>query len=309
MGGSGCRAGGRGETHPTLLTAAIAHARRTKQEIHVVTSDIRKAFDTVPQEALLDAAAKHGYPAETLRRARLLLEGARVRVRTPYGLTDGGPNSIRVRRGCKQGCPLSPILFCLFMNMFVQWMAHPNPPAQPHSPTAEAMPKLSIRLRSARPPHCDGSDEQRELGDAHVDLDVQAYMDDLALLADSAAGSASQLSMLATFLHAHDMRLNYSKCTHAAWSPHAQPAGQPAPLLFDTPAGGQATVHSLTRDECFKYLGYQINMAGTWHEHERALSDRLKQAVARDRLASRKPACKISSSCFQIVRAAGQSGR
>jgi len=42
----------RASYHVTVMATAIADAHRTKRELHIVTCDIRKAFDDVPREAL-----------------------------------------------------------------------------------------------------------------------------------------------------------------------------------------------------------------------------------------------------------------
>jgi hypothetical protein len=85
-------------------------------ELHLTFCDIAKAFDSVPQEAFLEAMLLHGFPPDIVRRLEVLQAcGEAVNVtRTPYGQSHV---TTPITMGCKQGCPLSPIMFCIFINM------------------------------------------------------------------------------------------------------------------------------------------------------------------------------------------------
>jgi hypothetical protein len=110
---------GRAGDHVATMTADVADAVRSSRELHIVTCDIQKAFDEVPRAALAEALARHCFPQEVVCRASMLQTCAGATVRTHYGRADQG---IITRKGCKQGCPLSPVTYCLFMNMLVMSM-------------------------------------------------------------------------------------------------------------------------------------------------------------------------------------------
>ena len=79
---------------------------------YVAFIDIRKAYDTVPIEALLRKLFMIGVSGTTLDYFRSLYTDAKVRIKTKYGLSD----LIKLLRGLRQGCNASPLLFDIFIN-------------------------------------------------------------------------------------------------------------------------------------------------------------------------------------------------
>jgi hypothetical protein len=234
------RTHGRAADHVVTMVNALADALRESQELHVITSDIQKAFDEVPREALWEALDRHGYPSELTRRVRLLQTCTGVTVRTQYGRSSA---PVTTTKGCKQGCPLSPVTYCLFMNMFLKGLAA-DPRCAPYQP-----------LRStggATPPP------------AETGLLCQAYMDDLAMFSPTAAQAQCQLDALDTFLAAYGMRLNAAKCRHTAVN---EPSLQPLPpLTVRTSQDGSthAPIPRTSATDTFEYLGHYISPKGNW---------------------------------------------
>ena len=69
-----------------------------------------------------------------------LYTGNYARVITPYGLSDPFP----LQRGVKQGCPMSPIIFNLFLEPLLEWLVDRRPrKARRNSPS-------QMTLRSSR---------------------------------------------------------------------------------------------------------------------------------------------------------------
>jgi exonuclease III len=79
---------------------------------YVAFLDFRKAYDTVPHEALMAKLAHIGVRGKSLRFIRALYRNSRLRVRV------GGQTTpeIPLLRGSRQGCPMSPTLFDVFIN-------------------------------------------------------------------------------------------------------------------------------------------------------------------------------------------------
>ena len=264
---------GRAADHVATMVNALAHAHRSGQELHVITSDIQKAFDEVPREALWEALRLHGYPPELIRRARLLQTCTGVTVRTQYGRSS---TPVLTKKGCKQGCPLSPVTYCLFMNMFLKAL-DADPSCAAYAPTDAGAPSPSP---------------------AQPGLSCQAYMDDLALFSPTQRHAQGQLDCLVNFLAAYGMALNTAKCRHTAVNadgglapvpqrPHltvrrAQPAGQPV-VQSDIPMTAQSGT--------FAYLGHHVSPVGDWSVQEGALTSKLGAAVQQVKLAAGNKAC------------------
>ena len=130
-----------------MTAAAIAEATAAGRELHIITCDIQKAFDAVPRYALWEAMELHGYPAETIRRVRMLQTCTGATVRTRYGRSE---DPVTTTMGCKQGCPLSPITYCLFMNMLHRQLdKHPGG-YQPTPPPGHTHRKLCTHQNTQR---------------------------------------------------------------------------------------------------------------------------------------------------------------
>ncbi|KAH9272558.1 hypothetical protein BASA83_005058 [Batrachochytrium salamandrivorans] len=86
---------------------------------HVLFIDIRKAFDTVPVGALLWKLQNMGFPRRTLAFLKALYTSSSARARADSLLSDPFP----VQRGVRQGCPLSGLLFNLFINDILDGVA------------------------------------------------------------------------------------------------------------------------------------------------------------------------------------------
>ncbi|KAH6591874.1 hypothetical protein BASA50_008474 [Batrachochytrium salamandrivorans] len=79
---------------------------------HIAFIDISKAFDTVPIHALLFKLRCIGIPAITMNFLSALYSTSNARIRSGSLLSDPFP----VQRGVRQGCPLSGLLFNVFIN-------------------------------------------------------------------------------------------------------------------------------------------------------------------------------------------------
>ncbi len=116
----GCRARGQASfqadyqtmDHSFTLWAIIEKARHKSEKVYCCFVDFRKAFDSIPRVALLERLREIGI-SEMLRIGIMrLYETVVGRFWTPEGFSDPIHSTI----GVKQGCPLSPTLFGLYID-------------------------------------------------------------------------------------------------------------------------------------------------------------------------------------------------
>ena len=82
--------------------------------------DLRKAYDSVPREALWRALTTLGVPNDLVSIIRSFHDGMEAHVRVAGGLSD----VIQVRNGLRQGCVLASVLFSLYLTLGVErWRA------------------------------------------------------------------------------------------------------------------------------------------------------------------------------------------
>ncbi len=82
------------------------------QPIHMCFVDLEKAFDCVPRGILWRVLWEYGVRGPLLRAVRSLYDGSRSLVRIAGSKSDLFP----VHVGLRQGCPLLPVLFIIFMD-------------------------------------------------------------------------------------------------------------------------------------------------------------------------------------------------
>lgn len=102
--------GGKGVGRQGQSVTWIYHrAKRRKRKLFVAYVDFTLAFDSVDHEALFRAMEAFNIPDVDLIRS--------IYRATPYCVSTefGDTAEIRVTRGCRQGCILSPLIFDIFM--------------------------------------------------------------------------------------------------------------------------------------------------------------------------------------------------
>ena len=138
--------------------------------------DFKKAYDSVDREALWRCLQSFGVHGAFLRCVQEMYSDVRLRVRIGERMSKG----FQSLTGVKQGDPLSPLLFGLFIDCFEAFLARRHG----HSVGAAVASKL---------------------------LRVLLYADDLVLMADSAAELQELLESLSEFCTLAGMTVNVAK--------------------------------------------------------------------------------------------------
>ena len=85
----------------------VEKAREHGESLYVLFVELRKAYDSVPRQALWKVLEKYGVPEKMLNVVKSLHEGMHAEVRVGSTVTD----RFEVRNGLRQGCTLAPTLF------------------------------------------------------------------------------------------------------------------------------------------------------------------------------------------------------
>ena len=165
-----------GSTAAAPVFLAQRRLRLGLEENHVLAFDVSKAFDTAPHGALALLLRHMGVPEELIRLFHTLSCGSLVCIVTAHGTM----LSIRLHRGLRQGSAESAVLYLLLLEPLLRSLAC----------------KAQGDARHAVPPL------------------VQAYCDDLLLIAHSLPQFLEYAAAIARYLTDMGMSLNVGKCAY-----------------------------------------------------------------------------------------------
>jgi hypothetical protein len=160
--------------HCITLRHIIEKAWEEKEEVFCCFVDFRKAFDMVPRDKLWSRMEELGVPRHLRAVVHRMYEEVKVKIRTSTGISE----SFRSDIGVKQGCPLSPTLFGLYIDKLEEWL-------NSQGGDGIHLGKFIIRLL--------------------------LYADDLILIAKSILGLQEHLCSLEQFCRRVGMQVNISK--------------------------------------------------------------------------------------------------
>ena len=166
-----------GSTAAAPVFLAQHRPQRGQEENHVLAFDVSKAFDTAPHGALALLPRHMGVPEELIRLFHTLSCGSLVRIVTAHGPTP----SIRLHRGLRQGSVESAVLYLLLLEPLLRSLA-----CKARGDARHAVPPL-----------------------------VQAYCDDLLLIAHSLPRFLEYAAAMAQYLTDMGMSLNVGECAYA----------------------------------------------------------------------------------------------
>eukprot|EP00924_Labyrinthula_sp_SR-Ha-C_P001968 augustus_masked-scaffold_30-processed-gene-3.7-mRNA-1 protein AED:1.00 eAED:1.00 QI:0/0/0/0/1/1/2/0/892 len=162
----------------TLVEACQRRLYNSHENTYLGFVDLRKAYDSVPHEGLFRKLYLYGIRGKTLSFLRALYASSMVKVRTGVPGEYRISESIKVQRGLRQGCPLSPVLFNIYFNDVIR------------------------QYKGVAIPH-----ERGKVLISHL-----MFADDLVILGESPSGFQSAMDELTGWLNKNNMKANASKC-------------------------------------------------------------------------------------------------
>lgn len=258
-GQAGFRQGYRTVDNCFILRALAERARARGVKLYCCAVDLEKAFDSLDREELWAALRRSGVGGAMLRAIQAMYANVSVCVKTADGLS-GCFQSVL---GVKQGCPLSPLLFGIFMDdLETQLVAELG--------DAAALPTLAGRRM---PP--------------------MLFADDAFLIATTAAGLQAQLHFLQDYCDAKKLTVNAAKTQVMILRPGGGSSGRLAAGEAFTYAGRPLTVVSST-----KYLGLTFSQLSKARGFA-SCADVLAKAGRQAMFAMRRRAWELGASSVQ----------
>jgi Reverse transcriptase (RNA-dependent DNA polymerase) len=216
------QAGFRPKYNTTMQAFVLCHMidqhRKSKKPLFVCFVDFKKAFDSVPRHKLWQRMHDKGIRGRMLFAVQALYEHVTFAIKLSEGLSPPFPSNIGVR----QGCPLSPFLFGLFIEMFDEELSARQPLAGPLL-NVQSGPRVPLLY----------------------------FADDLALLALSRVGLQVILDELARFSDSSLMSVNLRKTSVVVFK-----TGQPL-LVLDQPCMYKGSPVEVSL--CYRYLGLVLH--------------------------------------------------
>ncbi|KAH9246911.1 hypothetical protein BASA81_015519 [Batrachochytrium salamandrivorans] len=197
------------------LVDIIQRRQNAGLNTHVLFIDIRKAFDTVPVGALLWKLQNMGFPRRTLAFLKALYTSSSARARAGSLLSD----PFQYREGVRQGCPLSGLLFNLFINDILDGVA---------PITVPGLPRDTNPIRGLM------------------------YADDVAVFADSEQSLLAASTAIEQWANQWEMQFGVAKCGIISFTGHLAPR-------LDNPLDIRLHGQLVSRVESYKYLGVLID--------------------------------------------------
>uniref|UniRef100_A0A8B9HSV8 Reverse transcriptase domain-containing protein n=1 Tax=Astyanax mexicanus TaxID=7994 RepID=A0A8B9HSV8_ASTMX len=95
---------------------------KSDKDIFVVSLDQKKAFDLISRDYLWKAMEHYGFPIDFIQMVQLLYKKSKTKINVNGVLTE----EIDIKRGVKQGCPLSAILYILAISPLLNQIKNDN---------------------------------------------------------------------------------------------------------------------------------------------------------------------------------------
>ncbi|HVX00978.1 MAG TPA: reverse transcriptase family protein, partial [Candidatus Babeliaceae bacterium] len=240
-------------TKISTLIGVIQDSKDKNKPLHLVYIDIRKAYDTIEYWMLQRVLSEMGFSPKIKRLIQNLYKGVHSDVVTAYGKS----GKINIKRGVRQGCPLSPLLFMLCMEPLLHWLKES---------------RMGYKV------------------DEELQINVQAWADDVVLIARSREEMQTLTDMFLKYCDEYGLTLNTDNKDKSAYTSNDKEAerhGLRIRSWLPLPPEG-ADPELLKKDrfpflhphESYKYLGVQMTLTLDWTYQEETCERKLKRQLA-----------------------------
>jgi hypothetical protein len=235
-------------------------SKTTNQPLHVLYIDLRKAFDSVEFASLLLTLKRLGFDEKFVQLIEHMYQDNTTQIITPHGDTD----KIKVQRGVKQGCPLSPVLFQLVLE------------------------PLFWRLEELK-----ATGEIKGFAvDHNTSIVAPAYADDAALSSSTNAHLQNILDKYQTICEWNGLEIALERpdtkikqktvYTHNEKSADGNPVAHTLQVKFTNALTGATTskqIPQIRSDECYRYLGLYTCLNLDWSQQISISEKKLKRTL------------------------------
>ena len=245
-------------TQVNTFVDTTKHSHRHGKELYIMSTDVRKAFDTVDFSAFTYSLKAVGFSQDVVDLIDNLQGDFICKVRTPAGST----NDFTVGRGCKQGCSLSPLRFVLVYDMFLKYMERKG-----------NRKGYKRELRAQR----------TKEGESTLNIPGCALADDMLVLGGDREEFVETMGAFDRFLRAVGLSINSSKCHYTTVGVEDPPA-----IYLTDHVGVRHRVGHKCNLTPVKYLGHLIvpgdvghSIHKQWKMHNEMVYRKLEKACAR----------------------------
>ena len=204
--------------HGFVLRSVLQDACRRKKPANVVWLDLKDAFGSAPHNILIEVLRMAGLRDTTIKAIKDIYDGSTTAIRTKSEVSP----QIPCRRGVKQGCPLSPILFDLVVEVVIRAM--------------EGVPRSGYQL-------------------ANSTVKTLTYADDLCALATNQATTQRMLDKAQAAAKWAGLKFNPRKC--ATLTIHRDHSSRQRVDTFQPTLDGEL-IPALPWEGRYKYLGCKV---------------------------------------------------
>ena len=221
-------------THTTCFVEILQRRRLVGLTTFALFVDLKKAYDMVPQEALFAKLRRFGVRGRCYDFVVELYRRSSIRVRVGHGPTASFTDAFDLDRGLRQGCPLSCVLFNVFINDIFDDMPLPG----------TLVPSGRRNEITPDPLRCHGL----------------LFADDLVALSESLPGLQLVCAHITSWCDVNEMEVGIKKCSIMEFEGF-EPDGTPVPSLLPDPALQAAMIlcrQTVPLVETYTYLGIEI---------------------------------------------------